>query len=164
MKKTMFRRIGAMAVAFMLALSLAVPVMAADTATKTLTIENALAGQTYKVYKVLGLEYTPAEKTGDTVTKPATYRYTYDKDNEDLVTALTELVNEGYGTKDVVVDKDTENEKTVTPKGKTKAGDVAGFILDEHASVLAFQLMMKATSSCWPPTISTRPGRRATRA
>lgn len=154
--KKMFHRIGAMALVFMLALSLAAPVMATETPKKTLTIKNALAGQTYKVYQVLGLEYTPAEKTGETVTKPATYKYTYDKTNTDLVAALTDLVKNGFTVTEGETTKTysygTEEKAGVTLRGKTESGNVAGFIMDEHNSVLVFQLMMKQTVP------STEPG------
>lgn len=84
--KKMFHRIGAMAVALMMALSLAVPAMATTTTgdlasrQNTVKVNDAVEGAEYKLYKLLQLDgvfETKAE--GDTQTKRiVSYRYSYD--------------------------------------------------------------------------------------
>lgn len=80
MKKTMFRRMWAFALAGLLSLSLASPAMAATNETtvkrSALTIEKAIDGATYKIIPLLGLE-TSGEKTGTDGSITGIDGYTY---------------------------------------------------------------------------------------
>lgn len=97
--KKMFHRIGALAVAFMMALSLAVPALAATTASglashkNTVKVSNAVPGATYSLYKLLQLDGVVETKgeEGNQTTSIVSYRYSYDeaikKTIEGLVTS-----------------------------------------------------------------------------
>lgn len=84
--KKMFHRIGAMAVALMMALSLAVPAMATTTTgdlasrQNTVKVNDAVEGAEYKLYKLLQLDGVFETKgEGDTqTTSIVSYRYSYD--------------------------------------------------------------------------------------
>ena len=110
MKKTMFHRIGAFALAGMLAMSLTVPAFAApdegdvnttaQTETtpetspkwgenKTLTINNTIEGVTYKLYPVLVLEKT-VEQDGHLL-----YQYK-PNENANMVGILKKAIANGY--------------------------------------------------------------------
>lgn len=103
-KKTLLQRFGALALCAMMAFGLmATPAMAAETdpvdpgitetqtgstvPQTTVTINNAIGGTTYKLYKVLALQHK-------TVDSQDLYTYTYD---EALKSVLEDILNAGYG-------------------------------------------------------------------
>lgn len=113
--KKMFHRIGALAVAFMMALSLAAPAMAATTndsepRTNIVQVESAVPKATYTLYKLLQLEgkfETEGEGAGATE-KVVAYRYSYDSALKDIISKVVDLPQFKYMTEA----EKTELEKT----------------------------------------------------
>lgn len=126
-KGSLFRRIGALAIAVMMALSLAVPAMATEAPTGKITVQNALTDGNYVLYKVLSLDY---EANDGDAARRATYKYTY---VDALKAVLAGVVGQAGLTETGTFDVDGGSMQYK-----------AGFSLPETGNMLVFNLMVRA--------------------
>lgn len=143
MRKTMFHRIGAFALAGMLAMSLmATPTFAADGAdgNTTLTIIGTTDKAVYRVYKVLGLE-APAGGASTI----ATYKYALTTD-EKMPGFMNDLLDAGFKF------GGQYGKATAEKDGKTYNID-AGFELASNGSNINFKVEATSTDETAPKLV-----------
>ena len=94
----------------------------------SVTVDNAIPGETYKLYKVFDLTYETAETStgtegGDTAKSGVSYTYTKTGDNDALYTALT-----ASGSPFTLSETSTANVYSVTLKQNKTAADISTYL------------------------------------